>query len=249
MWKHVLQDISKTLDFVSHAPAVKFVVFYFVLQAQSARCEALLSRRSHIKRSLMGQGDAKLYNIYAQVQSNLEGGLQAGPATDLIKSVVARYAVASERRGAVHKSQVPMPGRARARLRAQHSDKGKSCVRKVYKKRKAQEPALRGRLLQKCSLKLRLLTIQGADEVDDIMKPDILQRRRNRSRGRASDCFVVVFFVGVQSAWLRFHTSLFLLMSIVVLYFCLPTEVLCWETRHWQKAACVKQNRILFVTS
>ena len=115
VWKHVFQEVSKTPDVSWHTPAVKFVVSYFVLQAQSAYCEAMLSRRSHIKRSLMGQGDARLYNIYAQVQSNLEGGLHAGPAKDLIKCVVARYAVARERRGAVRKSQVPMPGRARAR--------------------------------------------------------------------------------------------------------------------------------------
>ena len=175
----------KKLDFAWHTPAVKFVVSYLVLQAQSAHCQAMLSRRSHIKRSLMGQGDARLYNIYAQVQSNLEGGLQAGPAKDLIKSVVARYAVARERRGAVRKSQVPLPGRARARLRAQRSDKGKAGVRKVYKKRKAQEPVLRGRLLQKCSLKLRRLAIQGADEVDDIMKPDLPQEKKKKEPGQS----------------------------------------------------------------
>ena len=169
VWKYVFQKLEAESDFSWDTFAVKTVVSYLILQAQSAHCEAMLSKRSHIKRALMGQGDAKLYNVYAQVQSNLDGGVHAGIAKDVMGSVVARYLGAKERRAAIPKSHIPKPGRARASLRAQRSDKGG--VRKPYKKRKAQVPVLRGRLLARCSLKMRRLAAQAADEVDDIMKP------------------------------------------------------------------------------
>ena len=176
----MFQKVAAEPGFSWETFAVKTVVSYLVLQAQSAHCEAMLSKRAHIKLSLMGQGDARLYNIYAQVQSNLEGGLHSGPAKDVLGSVVVRYLAAKERRGATRKSKVPMPGRARANLRAQRSDKGKSGIRKPYKKRKAGQPVLRGRLLEKCSLKMRRLAVKVSDEVDEIMKPDIEQGAQNK---------------------------------------------------------------------
>ena len=146
------------------------VTTYLVMQAQSAQCEAMLSKRSHIKRSLMGQGDAESYNRFAQVQSNVPGGLHSGVGRDILRKVVAAFMAAKPRRSASSK-QIPLANRFRFRVRVVHSDCGVSDKRS-YKKRAAAAPSIRNRSIIGSGAKFRRLDDPAPDGLDAIFQDD-----------------------------------------------------------------------------
>lgn len=81
LWSTVLQgNLNIDPAYNLNQRPVKLILVHLVMQGQSAHCESALSLRSHIRRSLNGQEDAKLWNSYSVVQLNIQEGVHGGPA-------------------------------------------------------------------------------------------------------------------------------------------------------------------------